>query len=42
VVAAIEDVLSGSDIRTPDLGGAATTSEVTKAVLAALGSRPTT
>ncbi len=36
ILAAVEDVLAGSQVRTPDLGGTAGTSEVTDAVVAAL------
>lgn len=36
IVRAIEEVFAKTDIRTPDLGGAASTSEVTAAVLAAI------
>ena len=36
IVAAIEHVLAGGLVRTPDLGGTATTREMTAAILAAL------
>jgi tartrate dehydrogenase/decarboxylase/D-malate dehydrogenase len=36
VVSAIEQVLGETEIRTPDLNGSATTSEVTDAILGAL------
>jgi len=39
LVAAIEDVLSAG-VRTPDLGGSATTEQITAAVLEALSARP--
>ncbi len=39
VVAALEDVLADSDIRTQDLGGSASTAEFTRAVLDALRSK---
>src|SRR5688572_27286638 len=39
ILAAIEGVLSDERVKTPDLGGKATTAEMTKAVTAALGSR---
>jgi tartrate dehydrogenase/decarboxylase/D-malate dehydrogenase len=37
ILAAIEQVLSKGDVKTPDLGGKATTSAMTKAVIAAMG-----
>jgi tartrate dehydrogenase/decarboxylase/D-malate dehydrogenase len=39
ILAAIERVLSSEDVKTPDLGGRATTAQMTKAVTAALGAR---
>jgi tartrate dehydrogenase/decarboxylase/D-malate dehydrogenase len=36
VMAAIEDVLAQGRVRTPDLGGAATTTEMTDALIGAL------
>ena len=38
---AVTTVLSGGDIRTPDIGGTSTTSEVAAAVASALSSLPT-
>ncbi len=38
--AAVETVLSAGRLRTPDLGGTATTTEVTQAIVAALTARP--
>lgn len=37
IVGAIEHVLAETDVRTPDLGGTSSTSEVTDAIIAALG-----
>jgi tartrate dehydrogenase/decarboxylase/D-malate dehydrogenase len=37
VVSAIEQVLGETEVRTPDLKGSANTSEVTDAILGALG-----
>jgi tartrate dehydrogenase/decarboxylase/D-malate dehydrogenase len=37
ILAAIEHVLASDDVKTPDLGGRATTAEMTRAVSAALG-----
>ena len=37
ILAAIENVLSSGDVKTPDLGGKATTAQMTAAVRAAMG-----
>jgi tartrate dehydrogenase/decarboxylase/D-malate dehydrogenase len=39
ILAAIERVLSSEDVKTPDLGGRATTAEMTRAVIAAIGAK---
>jgi tartrate dehydrogenase/decarboxylase/D-malate dehydrogenase len=39
VLAAIEAVLSGGEVKTPDLGGKASTADMTRAVIRALGAK---